>query len=88
MHSHLSSLFLCGDFLQLPPVDVPSLAIPWDDLEKIFRSTGGGEDLKKLEPQMQTQVASEGTATTCKDNSKAKEKTKEEQALAEHRGGT
>jgi len=38
--------FLCGDFLQLPPVDVPSLAIPWDIVQQCHREAAEAAESK------------------------------------------
>lgn len=67
--------FLLGDFLQLPPVDGPSLVLPWDAVKDFFDQVDGEEKCKSSKRE-----ASKAEITP-------EEKKAKEQTLAEYRGG-
>ena len=66
---------LLGDFLQLPPVDGPSLVLPWNAVKDFFDQLDGERNRKasNKEPS-ETKISPE-------------EKKAKEQTLAEYRGG-
>ena len=88
---------ISGDFLQLPPVDVPSLAIPWDDLQEMRREAAESDAIRLSKHDSARKEQREANHRSKKDmvskeqqdaeHRFKKEAVKKEQQMAEHRGG-